>query len=563
MEEERLLAECTFRPSTNAGGAGHSARGPAPTEASELLRERDDDPVERLQRAGHHAELKKQKLKMEKESKELENCFQPEINPQSRQMASSKGHVPLADRVADIQRQKALRLHQIKMKTVDKPSFAPELSEGSRTMVTGREAALDCSLSGPLSGPAAVYYKQVAAKRNKHRECFVKAEAVHQQECTFAPILSKTSEDLVALSAKYRNEPDFVERQEEFHKRKQAHVVELAKAVEASTLASGRPTISKTSDRIATQLAANQATDRLSRLAYQDAKTSADMKARLQEAANREFDFKPRIDHTSKKLTQANRRRSTIRADKSSPKCEAVMNSLRDELECRFKEAHPFQPQINKPKRPTQPTRGPLKTPADGLDVFTKQCSDAVARQAWRECQSKAKEDQELADCTFRPHINNRPRGRASSLSLDPPKGYASFLEKQARARQQQDEKARREQEAFGVKEHVSQELAQRALSFTVPKPFQLATANRPKHAGCEASLDGDVSDGLDSFDGASDVAVPHGKENQFPRQQAGKTMADADIMKTHRHKNALAAAVIQKLIDDQMDPPPSPQQSA
>ncbi|KAJ1456901.1 hypothetical protein M885DRAFT_516480 [Pelagophyceae sp. CCMP2097] len=496
MEEERLLATCTFQPRLSA--RRKSARAADDLGVSERLHSE----------AVHRAEVRALERAAVAEAEVAACRFQPHINDSSLHFGDSR---PLHERVADVERAASLRRLELRAErdraNEEAHVFQPQINVDARSAAMAKRATdrafktmMEAAhLSQQLSDETAnaEHPPDVAARLaadawhrsmcGQQRLEAAEAEAAAERSRAARTKISRGSERIAASAPSIGGVPFFErERRRESEARRRRAADEEERRAEEERLF--QPAISGRSaklDERATRrrlLEAAAAADaaaaggagaagpaaapesRVARLA-------ADAAAKEEKRAQRESEYYSQWNY--KPETNARKADAAAKADYDELSRNARGSAARSRAEKEAFERQQsqctFKPQL-------------ISKPSDKSNVKTEAERRAV-KEIKIEAERKQRELDELRECSFRPSTNSKSTlreaapaastGAATTVKPVVVRGLARHLELRNRAKQLAQDHRSREHAAFTVERAEEWRHGQK---FTTPQPFALST---------------------------------------------------------------------------------------
>jgi hypothetical protein len=295
--------------------------------------------------------------------------------------------------------------------------------------------------------------------------------ARHAKACTFRPRLNGNTERIVGAHAAFRQQ-GFLERQMLFQQRSKGQLQSAAQRVAEQESPTFEPELTRTSQLLAhAKRETESSAEKMNRLAVRDKERTGELRRSIEEQYYAQFTFQPKLNKISRALAETKEG-----ADVTTSKTGRVSEDLLQELEENFKKSCTFKPVIH--------SSGPRDR--ESLNVsHASAVQDYVSeKERWLAEARREQQYDELKECTFQPKVKRkRPDFKGEPVEVP---GMAKFLDRKLKARQMEDDKKAREQQAFEVKGG-----AKNGQRYTVPKPFNLHTAyhSMSKKEKLEASL--------------------------------------------------------------------------
>ena len=458
-DEARFVENCTFVPKT--GRAPKSAASDKP--ASERLYE--DAAKTRANRERIRAEVAQSEMEM--------LTFTPKTTTSSTTKKKNRGkhgdegqslRKPLHERVDKVLKDKENAMQAARMRVEDERSrdhtFQPTINPTSAILAKQRD-----EIAREMGEDVA--HHQFTRRRKSATEGM-------DDELTFAPkITSKSARVVDQLARDGKIGVGFLERQHEFRDKM------ARRAAEQSALEDEECTFSPDIGNAASILRQSRHVHRLvetpeeraERLAFED----ADRKRVGQREREREyysqFTYEPELNEMSRRLAPNATDLSDLVYDERR---ELARKRAQAEKAREFEEEYTFQPNLNESAeaRRARSTSGYTMDFGVGGDAVS-----ARIRMYQRE-KTEALENlrrrasyRELEECTFRPETTSEAPGSMRIPSSSKVRGMDSFLQKQAKARQLEEEKRERYAKVF----FEDLDNFDRRHRRTIPEPFSVA----------------------------------------------------------------------------------------
>ena len=435
--EEKLLAECAFKPKIN-----QSARSSAVDVSERLYREAENRIADREQ-------LKRM---IDEEQVSL-YAFQPQVQGSTTVLVGKMAEKPpIYKRVNEVQRERQETLQRLRVASERNDpdlTFKPAINVRSarlaeQKLITSGEAHL--SISEKLAKDA-----QEKLTRQLQR-------AEDQSDLvrySFEPQLSISSQDLPRGS--------FLERQRLNAEKQKARREEIRAKAGAAEQCTFKPVVDRTSSIIVESMPerSNETeADRLKRLYTGETAFKGKGKAKAEQAIYSEVTFEPQINPISKTLGRsASLSELAYNASKAQEKKQQAEQRVAErERDCTF------QPQLYR-----SDLFGHVESAyGQSKDVMRKIHEEEHTKKLKVEEMKKLQEFEELKSCTFQPETLE-PRLDTEGAVSDV-KGLDRFLQLKDLARRQEEERKAREEQVFKLnpRGHVAE------VPYTIPQPFNL-----------------------------------------------------------------------------------------
>ena len=455
-DEARFVENCTFVPKT----------GRAPKSAAS-----DKPASERLYEDAAKTRANRERIRAEVAQSEIETLtFTPKTTSTTRRRSRGKHgeegqslHKPLHERVDKVLKDKENTMQAARMRVEDERSkdhtFQPTINPTSAILAKQRDEI------------AREMGEDVAYQFTRRRKS---ATEGLDAELTFTPkITSKSARVVDQLARDGKIGVGFLERQHEFRDKM------ARRAAEQSALEDEECTFSPDIGNAANILRQSRHVHRLvetpeeraERLAFED----ADRKRVGQREREREyysqFTYEPELNEKSRRLAPNATDLSDLVYDERR---ELARKRAQAEKAREFEEEYTFQPNLNESAeaRRARSTSGYTMDFGVGGDAVS-----ARIRMYQRE-KTEALENlrrrasyRELEECTFRPETTSEAPGSMRIPSSSKVRGMDSFLQKQAKARQLEEEKRERYAKVF----FEDLDNFDRRHRRTIPEPFSVA----------------------------------------------------------------------------------------
>jgi hypothetical protein len=431
--------------------------------------------AERLYREAEARRERLTRLEKERVEREMaEHPFRPALNPTSAAILEAEGgdaaHVPLHERIEDVQRTREENVHRRRLETLaadEDLTFHPTVNPLSERLAVSRGRTVMERLQ---AGARDVEQRRAAATRQVEEE--------KEQRCTFQPAINERSREMIADHP--RLSEGFFSRLRETAEARDRHLDVLRRETDEQRLCTFQP---ETTAAAAAHDDADVAHDtkartdeglsaRFERL-NRDADRVVQKQEALREAYYGQFDFRPRIDAISRRIGRSR----TAEEHHRNAEGEAKRRALELEKQRAFEEEHTFRPSlVDKPDRILAATRTNPFRLAVGQEGLADRLRALQEARDQRIAQARrANEYEQLKDCPFQPEVKPAPPPPPPAPVLV--RGLARHLELRSLAARQEHDRAEREREAFRVK--PAARAANAPGSPTVPKPFRLASDAR------------------------------------------------------------------------------------
>ncbi|CEF98656.1 unnamed product [Ostreococcus tauri] len=451
-DAEVFGANCTFAPKT-----GRKPKASSSKPASERLYELADKKLESRER--EHARLA---------AEEMGNLtFRPSVRSPPPEVRAKIAKVPpLHERVNDVLRAKERVKETARAKVEDELSkshtFKPTLNPTSVALAKQR-AEIERSMADGAD-------ERTSAPRRRFRTDDPDADF------TFEPkLVSKSGKVVDELTRRGKLGAGFLERQRDFNEKVARRRAEqqLAKEDDECTFTpdiGNAGEVLRSGGRYVRNLIETPE-ERARRLAFDD----ADMKRAKQSAREREhyeqFTYKPKLNEKSRTLAPYGSAIDDLARDERR---ELARKRAQAEIEREFRQEHTFEPNLDR-SSDAQRARHKSQRSMDygvGGDAVSARI-DAYRREKEIALENlrKRAEYRELEECTFRPETTTLDTRSMYSPSISKVKGVDSFLQKQAKARQIEEEKRERYARVF----YEELDDFDRRHRRTIPEPFSVA----------------------------------------------------------------------------------------
>ncbi|KAF5837104.1 hypothetical protein DUNSADRAFT_4827 [Dunaliella salina] len=322
-----------------------------------------------------------------------------------------------------------------------------------------------------------MYYEAMEAQQ-RGRALDFDADAA----CTFAPAINDRSRTLLATSGELP--AAFLQRQQYL-----AALAAEKKAVYRSLVEGGDCTFSpRLHSRSRSRRGSgswnsedwDDATDRLTKLAYQDARHVQAVKEALREHHYAQFTFAPEINPRSRSIGK-HHTIEELHGNEKGSRCRARASRAVDE---RYEEECTFKPALDPHSLALANQRRQMGAPSL-LDRLDHDMSVKMRNARLQEAQAQ-REYEELKECTFTPEVNKGPPPMPEPSVTIP--GLSRYAELQELAKRKKEEQQRRQDEVWQKHPKGSTQL------FTVPKPFNLETDQREQRPTCYSASNQEAS---------------------------------------------------------------------
>ncbi|KAG1657311.1 hypothetical protein FOA52_009145 [Chlamydomonas sp. UWO 241] len=480
--EEKELAECTFTPRTGRPPSPAAARGAHTSERGVPVHERLH-----AVRPGW-LDKRGQALRARQEAALAECTFRPVTNaslgrgapqlagadrtaaraasaPRTRPgsvrpsgVGRTAADAPLHERVGEVLRAKSERLANARLSLeLSGDTFKPQINRRSVVLAMDRAARDQVE---DLSAAERLYARACSAVADgADRANDVRAEM--DQECTFVPAVNERSRTIVANSKVMQG--SFLERQD----------LRLSGGSGGDywRISGGSGPATGGSRFVSPRGSEYGGGDVVTKLAVQDVRRSAALKQALKEHYDSQLSFSPEINPRSRRLA----RRHSLDVDdlvrgvgsgqgNRHSKCHAAAAAVdRTDEECSFR------PQLNARSIALAETRATQRGSGSGSSLLNgvQASLDAAAERARRLAEARAQQEyEELRECTFAPEVNRPPPRDLGTPRVAGLSGVQRHLELAALARKQQEDKAKVEAKVWWREPKGNDSL------FTVPRPF-------------------------------------------------------------------------------------------
>jgi len=535
--EDRELANCSFKPqiSKNAHKIVQKrekeeqqlpdyGRGPPSSSASERL-------------YAHAKTRAEQQTWMEQQvesARMAEYTFQPLLNPNTKALFERQEkqygleHVPIHERVADLQKFKNKRLHDLRAAVEESEeqtlTFAPSIDARSRLLADrNRQADRTAAMAndpgragGPSMDVADRLLEEGRASDIRKRQLVAKMEREQAEEN--APAAPSAGTKNLAQRSGFVG-ASFAQRQALYQEAVEKRAQDRQKADADATAEWFQPQIGKSGEIVAASRPdqfVETTAERINRLYREDGQVREYKRAVREKEVYCDLTFEPTIDVLSRQLARS----STLDELVENPKGLAVRDAVRKRVQAEEREKCPFKPTVAE-----YIPEGQLIGSADGnlygwdpahargVDrsmsmhttasvVASKQTinmhepekmarqirAQMVAKEEKRRQELMGKEIDELRECTFAPKVAPPPSTNKSLILIGDQdsapviRGLGRHLELKVLSIRKQEEQQRREAEVFGVPNVDRYRKKEDGL--TAVKPFQLSERDlRPSRA--------------------------------------------------------------------------------
>uniref|UniRef100_A0A7S0GPP1 Uncharacterized protein n=1 Tax=Amorphochlora amoebiformis TaxID=1561963 RepID=A0A7S0GPP1_9EUKA len=481
-EEQEELAECSFRPNVGADGKEKPSLS---NFEDDLKNEEELVPVEDrlLEHAVERIESR-YRIKKSLEEDQLKQCtFTPHINAKSREYvekSNKKSAAPIYRRLGQIQKEREQKDREVRKRAekAETLSFKPVVNKTSSALVKLRRKGLEAKIS---TEDRLLANLESNLLRKLRRQARVEHEM--DSDLTFKPKLCPASQQM-ADKDESRSNNNFYDRQMDKLNKKQAKVRAIINNENKEKGYSFKPDIGNAKKVLQNSLTlafrfhteSNQ--DRYERLSVGDRVRFEKRREELQKQMYKRYDFKPKINESSRKMAVERKDIYELVYDsnreKSIGKAKHVA-SLRLKEECKFK--------------PTLLTKGnkissKWKPSKDRLDLANpKALMQAIEtkrrRKEYLVEKYKSQRDLKLSkECTFAPKTNKSIKTGPDVVVV---RGMAKFMQNRQLAKQLEAEKRKREDQVFGYK-YSGCVGSRSGRPLTVPKPFKLSKPTKQKN---------------------------------------------------------------------------------
>jgi hypothetical protein len=449
-EEKRLQEECTFKPQIRRSKSAGGDRG--------LFN--PEEVTKRLAREGENRTAKREMTKRELEEQQMQQfSFKPSTNKNKFDDASYR---PVHERYGELQRMKNEKLKQLRIKSeTENPDlkFVPEISKNSEkiTKIKGTipfQERIERSIHNwnvPIT-------KELSYPRSE------------EIECTFQPQINPVSSKILKGSQLYtRNGGNFLNRQEIFQMRGETKRKMLED--KENRIVNAVPKITKTSKMIVEakhSRAIETEEDKIERLAVKDKLRADALKEEIREQHYNQFNFKPRINDVSKTIARPTSQEELI----SNERNKKIKKNIADQLQTKFDQQYTFKPQLVSNQQIANSSKYRIVDLAD--PEKTKQRTDQLKaeRELKLERAKAAQEYEEMKNCTFKPEISSNVAEEDDGPIVI--RGLGRHLERTEKAKKMIADQKEREEQVFKPKVR-DQDLQ---LNYTIPEPFNLHQDN-------------------------------------------------------------------------------------
>ena len=451
-ENEEFEANCTFAPKTCRG-----PKEPAAKPASERLFKLAEKRLESLERArAASAAEEMEKLK-----------FEPKVSAPPPELREKLAKAPrLHERIAEVLREKdRVKLtarSKVESELAKEHTFSPTLNPTSVALAKQRAAieqamALEEGVENikppPRRAPVdnldeeLTFYPKTTSKSDRYVENLIREGKVgagfFERQREFSEKLARRGEERLSHEDdECMFSPD-IGNANEILKRGGKHVRKLIESPE----------------------------ERSRRLAFED----AERKRAAQLAREREhyskFSYEPKLNEKSRKIAPFG---SSVDGLARDDRRERAKKRAEAEIERRFRQEHTFTPNLDRSteaQRARNASQSSMDFSVGGRAMSARIEAYCREKEAALESLRKRAEYRELEECTFRPEITTLDARSMYSPSASKVRGMESFLEKQARARQMEEEKRERYAKVFF--EDLPD--VDRKHKRTIPEPFGVA----------------------------------------------------------------------------------------
>ena len=539
--EERERAACPFQPQISKGAAKILQKKALKEEGSHSFspEEGQDQPSLRAsERLYAHARVRvehQQWLEQQVDSARMaEYTFQPLINPNTKAMFEKQEkqfgieHVPIHERVADLQKFKNKRLHDLRAAVEESEeqtlTFAPSIDARSRQLADrGRqsERAIGEEKNGANTAPIDVADRLLGegrAMENRKRELIVKLE--QQQAVEHAPAAPSNGTKHLAQRSEFVG-ASFAQRQALYQEVVEKRAQERLRADADATAEWFQPQIGKSEEIVAASRPdqfVETAAERINRLYREDTEVREYRRIAREKELYRDLTFEPVIDPVSKHLA----RPSTLDELVDNRRGLAVREAVRKRVQAEQEAICTFKPKIAEyvpegqfiggdgglygwdPAHARQSMdHSAISTHTTASVVASKQTinmhepekmaqqirAQMLAKEEKRRQELMSREIDELRECTFAPRVvpppsTNKSLVLTSELEGNVPviRGLGRHLELKVLSIRKQEEQEQREQQVFSVPK--VERYRKKEDGLTLVKPFQLSERDlRPSRA--------------------------------------------------------------------------------
>lgn len=465
QQEQEQMQACTFQPAINEDSRRYVQDG-----RGEL-----DDRLHH--EADHRTKIREAAAQHQQQVVEQACPFQPVISEESRRIQQQQqGQEPVWRRVAELQRQKEQRLHQLRMQQQKQEQREGQLTFHPNVNETSQQLAKERKVKEQQLADEQKEKRASSSSPSRPTASASAAAAAAAEHCTFKPSVSAASERILKRSRLFKGgNRDFLSRQQSLQQQQQERMqaVHSQLAEQQQQYCPFVPDIGNAKEVLANarpQLQDEQQQEQSTRLSSYDAQLLQKLKGRLIRRAKEEYTFKPEIGEVSRRIARS----SSVDALYKNERRQQAMQELQAKAEQVQSAQCTFKPQLNKQSN----------SMAAGGRYGSAVIEKIEAEQALRSNKLAAIHQQlqlrQLEQCTFAPTTTSLPTNTKAKPVLV--RGMNRFLQlKEMTARQQQAQQ-QREREVFLLDVQDSHSARGHAAShrvYTIPAPFKLSERER------------------------------------------------------------------------------------
>jgi hypothetical protein len=417
-KELEELKECTFHPTINHRPRRQS--GSLPLE-------------ERLHHEADNRLVVREKARRLAEKRQIEqHPFKPKINPITKDLLTEEDKAPIYERMDHVQRKRNEERHKLWMQVLQDPhlTFQPEINPRSRVLAK----------------------KEKSAFGETHTRKRVVKDPI--EEFPFSPQLNPNSERMVPAGRFYDRQISFLEKQ--LQKAHQSTSSEYSFAPQINT-------ISKMLTAEDRQRETRQ--ERIQRLFAEDWKRKEELHFQQQERFYSQQTFQPEINPISKLIGRS----KTVDELASDTSRQAKLEEAIEAAERAFQKAHPFKPALSRRTSMYSKPHLDLKDSSSIIASIEAYYEEKKKKMAALKAQL---EKEKMNKCTFQPQVHTQVPNQDDGPVLVA--GLAKHLQLKERAKQLEEEKKRKQEEAFKPRN-----MPKRPALYTIPVPFEFSSSRR------------------------------------------------------------------------------------